>query len=161
MASNGMTLDKAALAREVCRPNLVKQLMMENKLAYSFGLRVAFSSEMPLIAKRAGYSAVLMNLEHMAMSIENMKDIAVACLNVGYSAAHISVKTKLMACSISPTVVVPSCSTEWISRCLDSGAQTIIVPHVNTVEQAKMCVDAAKFPPVVGASQEARLLGCN
>lgn len=107
---------------------------------------------LPLISERAGYSAVLMNLEHMAMSIENMKDIAVACLNVGYFAAHVSVKAKLMACSISPTVVVPTCSTEWISRCLDSGAQTIIVPHVNTVEQAKMCVDAAKFPPVVGVS---------
>jgi hypothetical protein len=57
--------------------------MLSNKLAYSFGLRIAFSTEMPLLAKRAGYSAVLMNLEHMAMNIETMKDIAVACLNVG------------------------------------------------------------------------------
>ncbi|CAK4033813.1 aldolase [Lecanosticta acicola] len=132
MAQSNGTIDQAALAREVCRPNLVKQLMLENKLAYSFGLRIAFSAEMPLMAKRAGYSAVLMNLEHMAMSIETMKDIAVACLNVG----------------ISPAVVVPTCSTEWISRCLDSGAQTIIVPHVNNVEQAQMCANAAKFPPV-------------
>ncbi|KAF2171781.1 hypothetical protein M409DRAFT_50425 [Zasmidium cellare ATCC 36951] len=130
--ANGDSIEKIVLAREVCRPNLVKKLMLENKLAYSFGLRIAFSTEMPLIARRAGYSAVLMNLEHMAMSIETMKDIAVACLNIG----------------ISPTVVVPTCSPEWISRCLDSGAQTIIVPHVNTVEQANMCVDAAKFPPL-------------
>lgn len=78
------TTDQIALAREVCRPNLVKHLMLENKLAHSFGIRVAFSTEMPLVAKRAGYSAVLMNLEHMAMSIETMKDIAVSCLNVGY-----------------------------------------------------------------------------
>ena len=81
--TNTTPVDQLALAKEVCRPNLVKQLMLENKLAYSFGLRVAFSTEMPLLAKRAGYSAVLMNLEHMAMSIETMKDIAVACLNVG------------------------------------------------------------------------------
>lgn len=77
------TTDEVALAREVCRPNLVKKLMLENKLAHSFGLRVAFSTEMPLVAKRAGYSAVLMNLEHMAMNTETMKDIAVSCLNVG------------------------------------------------------------------------------
>ncbi|KAJ0305824.1 hypothetical protein COL5a_002625 [Colletotrichum fioriniae] len=121
-----------ALAREACRPNLVKNLMLQNKLAHSFGLRVAFSTEMPLVAKRAGYSAVLMNLEHMAMSMETMKDIAVSCLNIG----------------ITPTVVVPTCAPEWISRCLDSGAQAIIVPHVNTVEQAKMCVNASKFPPL-------------
>ena len=81
--TNTTPVDQLALAKEVCRPNLVKQLMLENKLAYSFGLRVAFSTEMPLLAKRAGYSAVLMNLEHMAMSIETMKDIAVTCLNVG------------------------------------------------------------------------------
>lgn len=81
--TNTTPIDQLALAKEVCRPNVVKQLMLENKLAYSFGLRIAFSTEMPLLAKRAGYSAVLMNLEHMAMSIETMKDIAVACLNVG------------------------------------------------------------------------------
>ncbi|KAH8898962.1 HpcH/HpaI aldolase [Thozetella sp. PMI_491] len=124
--------EQVARARELCRPNLVKRLMLENKLAHSFGIRVAFSTEMPLVAKRAGYSAVLMNLEHMAMSIETMKDIAVSCLNVG----------------ITPMVVVPTCAPEWISRCLDSGAQAIIVPHVNNVEQAKMCVNASKFPPL-------------
>ncbi|PVH89466.1 HpcH/HpaI aldolase [Cadophora sp. DSE1049] len=126
------TADQVALARELCRPNLVKHLMLKNKLAHSFGIRVAFSTEMPLVAKRAGYSAVLMNLEHMAMSMETMKDIAVSCLNVG----------------ITPMVVVPTCAPEWISRCLDSGAQAIIVPHVNTIEQAKMCVNASKFPPM-------------
>lgn len=72
-----------ALAREICRPSLVKKLMHENKLAHSFGLRVAFTPEMPLIAKRAGYSAVLMNLEHMAINMETMRDIAISCLNVG------------------------------------------------------------------------------
>lgn len=81
MASS--TTDQVALAREICRPNLVKRLMLENKLAHSFGIRVAFSTEMPLVAQRAGYSAVLINLEHMAMSMETMKDIAVSCLNVG------------------------------------------------------------------------------
>jgi hypothetical protein len=78
------TVEQTALACEVTRPNPVKQLIQSNKLAYSFGLRIAFPTAMPLIAKRAGYSAVLMNLEHMAMSIETMKDIAVACLNVGF-----------------------------------------------------------------------------
>jgi hypothetical protein len=71
------------MARELCRPNLVRKLMLENGLAHSFGMRIAFSIEMPLVPKRAGYSAVLMNLEHMAMSIETMKDVAVSCLNVG------------------------------------------------------------------------------
>lgn len=83
MSSPATHEQQLALAREACRPNLVKNLMLQNKLAHSFGLRVAFSTEMPLVAKRTGYSAVLMNLEHMAMSMETMKDIAVSCLNVG------------------------------------------------------------------------------
>ncbi|KAI1339464.1 HpcH/HpaI aldolase [Xylariaceae sp. FL0016] len=132
MSSSQVSPEQLAMAREVCRPNLVKKLMNENKLAHSFGMRIAFSTEIPLVAKRAGYSAVLMNLEHMAMSMETMKDVAVSCLNVG----------------ITPTVVVPTCAQEWISRCLDSGAQAIIVPHVNTIEDAKLCVNASKFPPM-------------
>ena len=72
-----------AAAQDVVRPNLVKQTMQANKLAHSFGMRIAFSTEMPLIAKRAGYTGLLMNLEHMAMSMETMKDISVSCLNVG------------------------------------------------------------------------------
>ena len=80
------------------------QLMRENKLAHSFGMRIAFSTEMPLVAKRAGYSAVLMNLEHMAMSIETMKDVAVSCLNVG------------TAMSLSPTVPVEPIVSESLVR---------------------------------------------
>ena len=72
-----------AAAKAVVRPNLVLETMQANKLAHSFGMRIAFSTEMPLIAKRAGYTALLMNLEHMAMNMESMKDIAVGCLNVG------------------------------------------------------------------------------
>jgi hypothetical protein len=69
--------EQAALASELCRLNLVKKLMHENKFVHSFGLRVAFSVEMPLIAKRAGYSAILMNLKHMAIGIETIKNIAI------------------------------------------------------------------------------------
>lgn len=47
-------VEKDVLAKDVCRPRLVKKLMLENKLAHSFGLRIAFSPEVPLIAKRAG-----------------------------------------------------------------------------------------------------------
>ncbi|WWD22198.1 hypothetical protein CI109_106689 [Kwoniella shandongensis] len=127
-----ISAEQRALANELVRPNVVKKTMLDNKLAHSFGMRIAFSTEMPLIAKRAGYTAVLMNLEHMAMSMETMKDVAVSCLNVG----------------ITPAVVVPTTAADWISRSLDSGAQCVIVPHVNTVEQAKMCVGASKFPPL-------------
>ena len=123
-------------ARALCRPNLVKKTVQSNKLATSFGLRLCYSPEIPLIARHAGYSAILMNLEHTAVGIETVRDISIACLNVG----------------ITPMVVVPTCEPQWISRCLDAGVQAVIVPHVGTEEEAKMCVDASKYPPLV--SQE-------
>jgi hypothetical protein len=70
-------------ARGLCRENLVKQVMLNNKIATSFGLRLCFSAELPLIARHAGYSAILMNLEHTAIGIETVRDVSVACLNVG------------------------------------------------------------------------------
>ena len=63
--------------------------MNNNALAHSFGLRVAFSVEMPLIAARAGYQAILLNMEHMAIGMETMRDIAVSSLNVGYLASSV------------------------------------------------------------------------
>ncbi|KAM0371289.1 hypothetical protein ACHAPK_005511, partial [Fusarium culmorum] len=77
------TKDAIAQALEICRGNLVKQVMLDNQIATSFGLRLCLSAEMPLIPRRAGYSAILMNLEHSPIGTETMRDISVACLTVG------------------------------------------------------------------------------
>ncbi|KAM0304641.1 hypothetical protein ACHAPM_002745 [Fusarium culmorum] len=126
------TKDAIAQALEICRGNLVKQVMLDNQIATSFGLRLCLSAEMPLIPRRAGYSAILMNLEHSPIGTETMRDISVACLTVG----------------ITPMVVVPTCEAQWISRCFDSGAQAIVVPHVNNVQEAQVYVNASKYPPL-------------
>lgn len=43
---------------------------------------------------------------------------------------------------------VPGNNSECIGRVLDTGTQGIMVPLVNTPEQARASVDAAKFPPL-------------
>lgn len=82
----GPTAAQIEAVKAVVRPNLIKQTMLENRLAYSFGMRVAFSVEMPLVAKRAGYTSLLMNMEHMAIDMQTMSNVCVSCLNVGYAA---------------------------------------------------------------------------
>jgi 4-hydroxy-2-oxoheptanedioate aldolase len=47
-----------------------------------------------------------------------------------------------------PLCRVPEGRHENIKRALDSGAYGIVAPMVNTVEQAKMIIAAAKYPPV-------------
>lgn len=46
-----------------------------------------------------------------------------------------------------PVVRVPSHDAAWIKRVLDLGAGGIIVPMVNTAEEAKAAVAACKYPP--------------
>lgn len=50
--------------------------------------------------------------------------------------------------SLTPIVRVAANSSEWISRVLDAGAQAVIVPHVNSAEEAQRVVDCAKFAPL-------------
>lgn len=47
-----------------------------------------------------------------------------------------------------PLARVPEGRHDHIKRVLDAGAHGIIVPMVNTVEQAKAAIAAAKYPPV-------------
>lgn len=47
-----------------------------------------------------------------------------------------------------PIARIPSGDHDHIKRVLDAGAWGIIVPMVNTVEQAKAAIAAAKYPPV-------------
>ena len=49
--------------------------------------------------------------------------------------------------SCTPLVRVPVNDSAWIARSLDAGARGIVVPMVNTAEQAKAAVAAAKYAP--------------
>jgi len=46
-----------------------------------------------------------------------------------------------------PLVRVPQGRHDYIKRVLDAGAHGIICPMIDTVEQAKACIAAAKYPP--------------
>ena len=45
-------------------------------------------------------------------------------------------------------VRVNRAETGMIYRTLDQGAQGVVVPHINTAEEARLVVDAAKFAPI-------------
>lgn len=47
-----------------------------------------------------------------------------------------------------PLAHVPEGTHHYIKRVLDAGAWGIVVPMVDTVEQAKVAIAAAKYPPI-------------
>jgi hypothetical protein len=93
--SNGTNGDKASKPAAVTdtsaqtavdalvRPNFHKDAMDRGELGFSFGITCAHSNEVVHFAKLAGYTAILMNLEHHRTSIETACEISCASLNLG------------------------------------------------------------------------------
>jgi 2-keto-3-deoxy-L-rhamnonate aldolase RhmA len=112
-------------------PNHTKRRLAEGKIAIGMGLRLARSVDIATIAKTCGYDWLFIDMEHNSMDVDCAAQIAMASLAVG----------------ISPIVRVPGKEHHHASRLLDSGAQGIVVPHVDTVEEAERAVAYCKYPP--------------
>ena len=56
--------------------------------------------------------------------------------------------TAIAACSVSPIVRIAANEAWMVKRALDSGAHGIMVPLLNTAEDARRLVSSAKFPPL-------------
>ena len=83
------------------------------------------------ILAKASYDWVCVDLEHGVIDLETATEIFRVLDTFG----------------CVPAVRVPKNDTLWIRRVLDAGARCIIVPMVNTVEEAKAAVAATKYPP--------------
>lgn len=72
-------------------------------------------------------------------------------VDMEHSPIDISDAANLFACIAEagcvPLARVPSGTHENIKRVLDAGAHGIVVPMVDTVEQAQLAIAAAKYPP--------------
>lgn len=113
-------------------PNHTKRQLAEGKLALGMGLRLARSVDIATIGKTCGYDWLFIDMEHSSMDLDTAAQIAMASLPVG----------------ITPIVRVPGKEHHHASRILDAGAQGIVVPHVDSVEEAERAVAYCKYPPV-------------
>lgn len=95
----------------------------------------------------AGFDFAVIDLEHTALSLET---------------AYRHIGTALYS-GVSPIVRVPSLEGGIVQRLLDAGAEGIMLPHVDTVEQAQAAVAAVRFPPLgtrgVGSTSRAGAWG--
>ena len=89
------------------------------------------SPESVEIMAHVGFDFVVIDLEHTT-------------LDLGAASAHIAMARAL---GVDPLVRVPDHGLSVIQRVLDAGAAGVVVPHVDTVEQARAVVRATCFPP--------------
>jgi 4-hydroxy-2-oxoheptanedioate aldolase len=84
---------------------------------------------------------LLVDMEHGNISDDTMHEIVTAAA----------------ACGVSPIVRVAEGRHWMIKRALDSGAHGILVPVIETVEDAKKVAQYSKFPPLGNRGSESLL----
>lgn len=112
--------------------NGVKRKLEAGGLAIGLGVVHLRTVNVAGIAEQCGYDWLFIDMEHNTMSIDTAVQICVAALPT----------------TVTPIVRVPSHDPYHAARALDGGAMGIVVPHVNTADQARRVVDACKFPPL-------------
>jgi 2-keto-3-deoxy-L-rhamnonate aldolase RhmA len=112
--------------------NHTKSRLDAGELALGMGLRQGRTVDIATIAKTCGFDWLFIDMEHSALDVDTAAQIAFASLAAG----------------ITPIVRVPGPEHYHATRLLDAGAQGIVVPHVDTAEQAQRVVKACRYPPL-------------
>lgn len=112
------------------KTNSVKEKLQRGEPTFGTWLSLGNLYAARLLA-RMGWDWLTLDLEHSPIDLEQAAAILGAVADAGGV----------------PLVRVPEGSHAWIKRVLDAGAMGIVVPMVDTVEQAQAVIAAAKYPP--------------
>lgn len=110
--------------------NALKARMRSGERVNGFWAEL-FSPAASEIMAAAGYDCAMIDCEH----------------GPGDTASAIAVMRAIQATSCTPLVRVPGNDPVWIKRLLDAGAQGVMIPAVNTADQAEAAVAACHYPP--------------
>jgi len=112
------------------KSNIVKRKLRAGEPSYGTWISLANLLSVRTLA-RMGFDWLTLDIEHQAIDWQLASTLMAAIADAG----------------CVPLARVPSESHETIKRTLDAGAYGIVVPMVDTVEQARAAVAAAKYPP--------------
>lgn len=91
-----------------------------------------FSPGIPQLLCNAGCEYVLYDMEHTGIGLETMKEQVAYCRGL----------------PITPMVRVPRGEYHFLARALDIGMQGVMIPMVESAEEAARIADATRYPPV-------------
>jgi len=112
------------------RINTTKAKMAAGQVAFG-GIVSGFSPETVEVLGLIGFDFVFLDCEHGPMSLDQVEQMVRAAEVVG----------------ITPIARIPDHADATLLRYLDRGVQGVIVPHVNTLEQAESIAAAARYYP--------------
>lgn len=111
--------------------NSALERLKAGDVAVGIGLRQARTVDIAVAMKTCGFDWLFIDLEHNSMSLDTAVQIAMAAGHAG----------------IAPLVRIPAGRYDLATRALDGGALGIVVPHVDSVEQAHEAVQQLRYPP--------------
>ena len=111
--------------------NAAKAKLRKNELAIGIGVRLVRNVDIVKVMKAAGFDWLFLDLEHGSLSIETACEISISAQDSG----------------IAPIVRVPYGELAMATRVLDGGALGIVIPHVDTAEEAREIADRLRYPP--------------
>src|SRR6185437_2084155 len=112
--------------------NAARERLEAGELAVGIILRQARTVDIAPIMKAAGFDWLFLDLEHNSMDLDTAVQIAVAALGAG----------------IAPVARVPARQLWMATRVLDGGGLGIVMPHVDTPEEAGEIAAALRYPPL-------------
>jgi len=114
------------------KPNTIKAPIMAGETVVGAMTFEFFSPGMSAILANAGCRFVFYDMEHTGLGFETLKWLFSTCRGL----------------PIEPMVRVPKGEYAWLARALDLGARGVMIPMVESAEQARSIVQACRYPPV-------------
>ncbi len=90
-----------------------------------------FTPGIAQVLKLAGCQFIIYDMEHAGCSIEQLKEQCAYCRGLG----------------VEPIVRVPRGEYHFLARALDVGAHGVMVPMVDSIDQARAIAEATHYPP--------------
>jgi 2-keto-3-deoxy-L-rhamnonate aldolase RhmA len=113
-------------------PNPLKTKLQRGENSFGLFAFEFFTPGLAQVAKEAGAEFILLDMEHSGAGIDVMKQQIACCRGL----------------DIAPLVRVPTHQYHFVARALDAGAHGIMVPMVETADQARDIVRWSQYPPV-------------
>ncbi|MGE4239083.1 HpcH/HpaI aldolase family protein [Ramlibacter sp.] len=113
-------------------PNHMLACMQSGAVAHGVGLRQARTADTGRAMRTAGCDWLFIDTEHNAMHLDTAAQLSVAAQDAG----------------VTPVVRVPGRDYALANRLLDNGAMAIVMPHVDSGEQAAEFARACRYPPL-------------
>ena len=114
------------------RANRVKRALMAGEVQVGTWVNTLRTPHIAQMLATAGFDFMYIDMEHSSLSLETVGDLCAAALAAG----------------LVPIVRPAGKDPHLLTRPLDSGAMGLLIPHVDTREEAEAVARAIRFPPL-------------